>query len=317
MLPPLPPTPESVRPPVDFVAKLMALPHSRRDPNAWRAMFLDMSLPMDDQVKAALVLDTASFSRRLLLPIVFRPLARLSMMAIQVLKVVWPSFLNNSRVLHKLISWGMQTFVSQEANYLIVRHFNVGTEIVTFIKGNLPFPVETDPLRPVEISDLEDDVFLRHDINLFNFVIDMNTELAARGGAFTPPERVGFDAITDGQFPIGHLPNGPLNFIDMASAIELYTPMYQLLLSDEDFWRATNSLQLDETVSLYVAAILKDASHVALVNNKHPLVPLSTLRAGYRLLLHGLAAETLHAWLRRCKRQAAAGHTEFGLKALG
>jgi hypothetical protein len=45
-------------------------------------------------------------------------------------------------------------------------------------------------------------------------------------------------------------------------------------------------------------------SYVGLVNNKHPLVPLSTLQAGYRLLLHGLAAECLHATLVQIKCQA-------------
>jgi hypothetical protein len=42
---------------------------------------------------------------------------------------------------------------------------------------------------------------------------------------------------------------------------------------------------------------------IALVNNKHPMVPLSTLSAGFRLMLHGLAAESLHATLREFKRK--------------
>jgi hypothetical protein len=42
---------------------------------------------------------------------------------------------------------------------------------------------------------------------------------------------------------------------------------------------------------------------VSLVNNKHPLIPMSTLQAGYRLLLHGLAAECLHATLVQFKRR--------------
>jgi hypothetical protein len=33
------------------------------------------------------------------------------------------------------------------------------------------------------------------------------------------------------------------------------------------------------------------------------VVPLSTLAAGFRLMLHGLAAETLHATLREQKRR--------------
>ena len=41
---------------------------------------------------------------------------------------------------------------------------------------------------------------------------------------------------------------------------------------------------------------------IILVNNKHPLVPMSTLRAGYRLVLHGLSTEMLHSLL--CEMKA-------------
>ncbi|MEW6127858.1 MAG: hypothetical protein AB1757_12540 [Acidobacteriota bacterium] len=39
------------------------------------------------------------------------------------------------------------------------------------------------------------------------------------------------------------------------------------------------------------------------MNNKHPMVPLTTIGAGFRLMLHGLAAECLHAMLREAKRR--------------
>src|SRR5690606_37461881 len=94
------------------------------------------------------------------------------------------------------------------------------------------------------------------------------------------------------------------NFIDLQSAIELFTPVYQLLLTDNDFWRAANSLQLDETIGIYAAQILQAPQHLMLVNNKHPLVPLSTLRAGHRLVLHGLSSEMLHASLMQMKALA-------------
>ena len=93
------------------------------------------------------------------------------------------------------------------------------------------------------------------------------------------------------------MPRGRLNLLDLQSAIELYTPIYQLLLTDNDFWRASNSLQLDETVAIYAAKILASPEHLVMLNNKHPLVPLSTLRAGHRLVLHGLSTEMLHCLL--------------------
>jgi len=43
------------------------------------------------------------------------------------------------------------------------------------------------------------------------------------------------------------------------------------------------------------------------VKNGHPMVPLSTLQAGYRLMMHGLDCEGLHGWLRMLKRRQAAG----------
>jgi Family of unknown function (DUF6999) len=81
------------------------------------------------------------------------------------------------------------------------------------------------------------------------------------------------------------------NVLDLQTAIEIYTPLFALFLSDHDFWRSSNSLQLDETIARYVEI-------VGLVNNKHPMVPLSTMEAGFRLMLHGLAdrcAEQSHS----------------------
>jgi hypothetical protein len=69
-------------------------------------------------------------------------------------------------------------------------------------------------------------------------------------------------APTEGPFQIDQriLPAGRLNFLDLESAIEIYTPMYQLFLTDSDFLRARNSLQLDEPVAIYTSRLIGDAS---------------------------------------------------------
>ena len=102
------------------------------------------------------------------------------------------------------------------------------------------------------------------------------------------------------------MPDRWTNFVDLESAIEMYTPIYQLFLSDNDFWRASNSLQFDETIGIYVCRLLGSSEYLGLVNNRHPMVPLSTLRAGFRLVLHGLATETVHELLVRHKRAQSA-----------
>lgn len=279
-------------------------PYDPDDPNPWLALYLDMSLPLSDEVKAALLANAGSKSRQFMLPVI-RPTAKLSMMLIQVLKIFVPNWLTSSKVLHRSIFWGLRLFVRPDANYLILRHFHIGSEILQFVASNVPgVSIPLRPLRPRNLEALIDDVFLKHDLNIYNFLIRLNREMKSQGITLTKQEHLNFDCITDGPFDIDvdSLPTGTLNIVDLETAIEVYTPLYQLFLTDSDFWRACNSLQLDETVAIYTSRLMGDLSYVSLVNNKHPLIPMSTLQAGYRLLLHGLAAECLHATLVQLKR---------------
>ena len=89
--------------------------------------------------------------------------------------------------------------------------------------------------------------------------------------------------------------------------MEVYTPLYALLLPRNDFVRAANSLQLDEVIAIAIGKILGTSYHLAFIKNGHPLVQLSTLQAGYRLMMHGLDCEALHGWLRVLKARQEAG----------
>src|SRR4029079_5982701 len=300
----------------DFVAQLGTVAHDRRDPDQWWALYTDRSLPLDPQVKAALVLDARSFSRRVLLPLL-RPLARCLLIFVGLCRTLVPRALTSSTLLHRLIYFGLRHFVSPQANFLILRHFHLGSNVVGFLAANSGTGVATLPLRPLEPADVEDHLFLQHDLNLYNFVISLNAELNTQGRGLSPPARIDFDAIDETPIAFPRFPRWPLNFLDSISAIELYTPLYHLLLGQRDFARANQSLQLDETVGIYAAQVLGATTHLALINNHHPWVPLSSLRAGHRLVLHGLGTETLHAVLVQHKRAAAARHTRGSAQARG
>jgi hypothetical protein len=167
--------------------------------------------------------------------------------------------------------------------------------------------IETVPLRPRTLRDLEANVFLQHDLNVYNFIIQLNMSLRAQGRDLAPVGEPDFSMITDGPFEIEPTKKGALNFCDVQTAVEVYTPLYALLLPRSDFVRASNSLQLDETMAIYIAKILGSDYHLSFMANGHPMVPLSTLGAGYRLMMHGLDCEGLHGWLRSMKRRQAAG----------
>lgn len=285
---------------MDPIELLNNQPHDPRDPDPWVALFLDRSLPMHERTKAALLVDQRSRSRQFLLPVV-RPLARMYIVLFQVMKIFIPNRFTSSKWLHRLLAWGLRVWVSPEANFLILRHFHVGSEILDFIARNTKeLNVPTSPIRPTNLEHVKDEIFLNHDLNLFNFVIRLNRALRDQGKTLTPPTRLDFSGVSD-EFPLEELPDRWTNFLDLQSAIEVFTPIYQLFLTDRDFWRASNSLQLDETIAIYVATLLQAPGLVALVNNRHPMVPLTTLRAGFRLMLHGLSAESLHAFLLECK----------------
>lgn len=275
-----------------------------QNPDPWLALYLDTNSYIEESAKEALLTGNVSWCRRFLFPVAF-PLARLCIGIVKLFRILFPNHPQSCRLLHLSIYWGLKYFVSPGANYLILRHFNIGTENLKFIADNIP-GIEiktTKPLRPRSLEDLIDNTFLIHDLNIFNFVIELNKQLREKGIEITKPVKINFDAISTEPFDIAPMPKKWHNFIDLHTAVELYTPLYALFLSDADFWRASNSLQLDQTIALYIAKILGKPETVSLVNNKHPMIPLFILAAGYRLMLHGHDAESLHGMLVKMKKE--------------
>jgi len=277
--------------------------HDFSNPDPWVALTLDSSTFFDADAKAALMRNNASRSRGFVLPIV-RPVARLSIALIQILRLILPNHLTSPRLLHGIIVWGMKNFVSADANYLIFRHFHIGSQILRFLGDNIHgITITSHPLHPTRIDDFADNTFVQHDLNIYNFIIQVNAQLNEKGLRIEPVplEAINFSAIADFDHTLPPMPNRWHNFLDLQTAIELYTPLFGLLLKNSDFWRASNSLQLDETIAIYVARLFNRESILALVSNKHPCVPFSTLEAGWRLMLHGLDAENLYGFIKHMR----------------
>lgn len=280
-------------------------PHDPTDPDPWQTLWLDRSTPLIPGVKEAWLRDSSTVCRQFLLPFA-RPFARVMIVLMQVLKTVTPSWLTSSRLLHRILARALARFATPEANWLILRHFWIGSENLAFLKTNIKgADIPLNPLLPRDVPDLRDDLFIKHDLNLFNFIAALNLKLKQQGlHEIEPVDTLDFSMITDdGAFPIAPQNDGWLNKIDLQTCIELFTPLYQLFLSDRDFWRSVHSLQLDETLGIYAARVLDKPDALILVNNKHPLVVPATWSAGYRLVLHGLSSEMLHALLVEEKRK--------------
>ncbi len=274
--------------------------HDPLNPDPWLALALDKSTFFEQSAKDALLRNNGTWSRRILLPII-RPFARVMIALTRFVRLFIPRTLTSSKMLHKLICWGMTNFVSRDANYLILRHFTMGSQVLRFLNDNLADgQLSSRPLKPYKIKDLEDNFFVQHDLNIYNFITELgiylqDKELRSLSKAISD---IDFSAIEDFNDRIEALPNKWHNFLDLQSAIELYTPLFAFFLSREDFERASNSLQLDETVAIYAATLFEKTEILSLVNNKHPMVPLSTIEAGFRLMLHGVDAENLYGFIK-------------------
>lgn len=279
--------------------------HDFSNPDPWVALALDQSTFFDEKAKDALMRNNASKSRQFVLPLI-RPIARLSIVLTQIIRIVIPNSLAFPKTLHKIIVWGMRYFVSPDANYLIYRHFHIGSQMLKFLGDNIvDGDIKSTSLFPETIDDFGNNTYIQHDLNIFNFVIQVSAKLKEQGRNIEqlPLEKLNFSAIQEFDQKIREVPKKWHNFLDLQSSIELYTPLFGLLLTDKDFWRSSNSLQLDETIAIYVARLFNRESILGLVSNKHPSVPFSTLEAGFRLMLHGLDAENLYGFIRYMKEQ--------------
>jgi hypothetical protein len=274
-----------------------------KDTNPWAALYLDTGLPLADNTKSALLNNQNSWSRRILLPII-RPLTFLLTILFQLIRFFIPNKWRASKTLHRLIYLGLKYFVRPDASYLIIRHFNIGSAILKFIADNANVHLKsTIPLKPKNLDGLIDHTFLIHDINIFNFVTELNTVLREEKREIAQKElcAIDFSAISEENIDIEIPKRGLFNVIDLQSAIEMYTPLFALLLTENDFWRANCSLQLDETIAVYIGLITGEVLPISLVTNKHPMIPYSSFNVGFRLMIHGLDAELLYAYLLKLK----------------
>ncbi|HEY8190696.1 MAG TPA: hypothetical protein VIF12_08415, partial [Micavibrio sp.] len=208
--------------------------HDPANPDPWLALALDQSTFFAQSAKEALLENNNSRSRKVLLPII-RPLARVSIAVVKLARIVVPERFSSSKALHRLIAWGMKNFLSKEANYLIIRHFHIGSQILRFLNDNLAGgKLPAYPLHPREVDDFKNNMFVQHDLNIYNFVIELNKYLRETNRRIEaiPIDRIDFSAIHDFDHEIMPLPDKWHNRIDLQSAIEIYTPLFAVFLSD-------------------------------------------------------------------------------------
>ncbi|HEY9645469.1 MAG TPA: hypothetical protein V6C88_03815 [Chroococcidiopsis sp.] len=284
-------------------------PRDRRDPNVWDALYLDASIPVDLVAKAYMIQDLRHWTRVYLLnPI--RVIANLLLAVIMTVKRLLPFQFSHYGLMHRSAAWFLETFVTPEACYLIVRHLCIGSNVVNFLIDNGPDPtIEKSTLYPRTVADLADNAFLEHDLILYNFVLDF-AEAQRRNPNWleqVQERSLNFDSVQPVVLDIDLSKRSWTKILDLESAIELFKVFYSLLLTCDEFERAVLSLQFDENFAIYVSQITGDWEWNHVITNRHPLAPNSPFNAARDLLLHGVIAEYLYRYLELRKAAAIAG----------
>jgi hypothetical protein len=282
-------------------------PHDRLNPNAWDALYLDQALPLDSGVKAYMIKDLRSWTRSyLLLPI--KLVANLLLALVMTVKRLLPFQFNAHPLMHRTAAFFLNTFVSSEACYLIIRHLYIGSNIVNFLIDNGPdLSIQKSTLYPQTVNDLAENAFLEHDLILYNFVFDYARAQQAHPHWLQKVKARGlnFDSIQPVDIDLDCSYCSWLKILDLESTLELFKVFYSLCLTSEEFERAVLSLQFDENFGLYVATLLGSAEGLHLITNRHPLAPDSPFKAARNLLLHGLVTEYLHRHLEIYKQKVS------------
>ena len=272
---------------------------NRQDPKVWDALYGDMAIPIDPLVKAHAIKDLQSQSRiYLLLPI--KVIANLGLALIMLAKRLIPFQFRSYKLMHWMAVWFLKTFASPEANYSIVRHFGIGSNIINFLIDNGPNPtIPRSNLYPRSVDDLAANAFMEHDLALYNFVLDYHEAQAKNPNWLSQVRQRGlnYSSIKPLKIEVDVAKRGWLQILDLESILELFKICYSFCTTSEEFERAVLSLQFDESFGLYFSKVTGDYTWNHAIANRHPLVPNSPFSAARNLLLHGLTSEYLHRYL--------------------
>lgn len=277
--------------------------HDRGAPDPWLALELEPGYPLDPRARRALGLSQRSLSRRFLAPAV-KPIARALTWLFCLIRQLLPDRLASSGFLHRLIGWSIGAFLKPEATYLVFRHFYIGSQVLAFLAKNAGLDVSEEDLEPASPQDMFDHIFVKHDLNLYNALIELGQRQKGQPLEPIALNQVDFSMIQDFDDRIDLPVQAWHRGIDLETAIEVFTPLFALLLSRSDFDRASHSLQFDASVGSLFGQILNVPGAAHFSSNRLPHMPEAKAMTGRRLLVHGIESEVLYGMLKALKAKA-------------
>ncbi len=212
---------------------------------------------------------------------------------------------------HRLLQWTIcvfcRSFVSPEANQLILRHFATESNLLNFLRDNPGVAVRAGAggvtpieLYPRRIDDMLQQSFVRHDQELFRMMRDL--------GRWIPPTQPRTPAELDWTHwrdvdvpDQGHSRRWS-QVLDFETSHALFMCLFCLLLTAEEYRDAINGFNLDQSIAIRIAQLVGDPTLAEMAYNKYPHYMVGPWNLGQRFLMHGFFTEYLHERLERLRR---------------
>jgi hypothetical protein len=196
-------------------------------------------------------------------------------------------------LLQRTICGFCTSFVSPEANRLILRHFATESNILNFLRDNtVVAAVEPIALYPQQIDDMRRYSFVNHDQELFRVMREL--------GPFDRPKRprpaaeLKWDHWRPIDERLGDAPRRFTQVVDFETSHALFMCLFCLLLTAEEYRDSINGFNLDQSIAVRIAAIVGDPGIVEMAYNKYPFYLVGPWNLGQRFLMHGFFTEYLH-----------------------
>ena len=281
----------------------------RELPLHFQALRVDPATPLSDRTAELLHRDLQRWTRRYV-----RPFARVISLAavwlIVAVKRLLPFQFSAHSTLDRLSVWFLRRCVSREGGELLLRHFIVETLLIRFVARNSGLKGIREPdLMPTTFEGLMEHAVIRHDVNMYQLIIDAGERLRA-SGRFKCDRREPLD------FSMLDVPKITpddecfrLINLDLGTALYFMNIPFALFTSEDIYEQAVNSFQLDESLMAHVADITGDGSFRAWSTPKSLSWPEINRDVPRALYMHAVVHEYAHTHL--C-RLAAQSHRSAG-----
>jgi hypothetical protein len=279
---------------------------SREDPDRFETLLVDPALHVAPEAIEIGVRDMKRWTRRYLKP-PLRVFSNVAVWCIVAFKRVLPFQFRAHGLIDSLCVWFMRRFVSADAARSLIRHFIVETNLVSFVVNNCGADDVPDcDLRPANLEQMGERTVIRHDLNIYNLVLDLGTSKTADVDSRRP-----LDALDLSMFDVPEIDAEDDRFrwleLDIESALYLMNLPFALFTTEDEYERAVNSFQLDESLLGYIANMTGDPVFRTWTPNKF-FPHLSIAREVPRdLYWHALVNEFAHERLIRMRDALARG----------